>query len=421
MGIPNLLRFMKPFIEPIHVKKYSGRRVGIDAYSWLHKGAYSCSMELCLGSKSDGARRYLKYFMHHINLLRHYNITPVVVFDGGNIPCKSATELERNKRRETNLALAKEKMKEGDITTAVELFQVLKAVQITPSMAHQLIKILRSERIEIIVAPYEADAQLAYLSTLDADEGAIEAVITEDSDLIAYGCPAIIYKMDRYGNGEEFVMDRAFNTTSVKPLKPLEKKHKQALKGDLDILGPWARELPAVVATAIAEGRLNPLTMETFDNLGESERCSEISYKERWVDDNYVAVNDQLPLQCVPSSETTYTLNSNLFSEKEGINENYTDFTFNQEKYTREALALGRLIAPPRILQRVDKQVSRTELPNNNPFKRKSESGIQNEEKRRNVCEGSGESMSKVNSEVKNHKKAEKNEGGGILRFFQRL
>ena len=42
-----------------------------------------------------------------------------------------------------------------------------------------------------MVAPYEADAQLAYLATLDADQGGIAAVITEDSDLIAYGCTAV--------------------------------------------------------------------------------------------------------------------------------------------------------------------------------------------------------------------------------------
>jgi 5'-3' exonuclease len=33
--------------------------------------------------------------MHRINLLRHYKITPVVVFDGGNIPCKAGTEQDR--------------------------------------------------------------------------------------------------------------------------------------------------------------------------------------------------------------------------------------------------------------------------------------------------------------------------------------
>jgi 5'-3' exonuclease len=52
-------------------------------------------------------------------------------------------------------------------------------------------QLLRSENVEFVVAPYEADAQLAYLATLDADQGGIAAVITEDSDLIAYGCTAV--------------------------------------------------------------------------------------------------------------------------------------------------------------------------------------------------------------------------------------
>lgn len=52
-------------------------------------------------------------------------------------------------------------------------------------------QILRSENVEFVVAPYEADAQLAYLSSLEVEKGGIEAVITEDSDLVAYGCQAV--------------------------------------------------------------------------------------------------------------------------------------------------------------------------------------------------------------------------------------
>jgi 5'-3' exonuclease len=60
-------------------------------------------------------------------------------------------------------------------------------------MAHQLIQVLKSENVEFIVAPYEADAQLAYLSSLELEQGGIAAVITEDSDLLAYGCKAVRY------------------------------------------------------------------------------------------------------------------------------------------------------------------------------------------------------------------------------------
>ncbi|WJX67776.1 hypothetical protein P8452_52214 [Trifolium repens] len=206
---------MKPYVEPIHIKNYAGKRVGIDAYSWLHKGAYSCSMELCLDSDSERKLRYIEYFMHRVNLLRYYKVTPVVVFDGGNVPCKAATEKERNKKRHVYRELAMNKLKEGNVNAASELFQ--RAVNITPVMAHKLIQTLKSENIEFVVAPYEADAQLAYLSTLETEKGGIAAVITEDSDLIAYGCPAVIFKMDREGNGERIELEKVFSAVSCKP------------------------------------------------------------------------------------------------------------------------------------------------------------------------------------------------------------
>lgn len=34
-------------------------------------------------------------------------------------------------------------------------------------------------------------------------QGDVHAVITEDSDLLVYGCPRIMYKLDKFGHGEE--------------------------------------------------------------------------------------------------------------------------------------------------------------------------------------------------------------------------
>jgi len=42
--------------------------------------------------------------------------------------------------------------------------------------------------IDFVVAPYEADAQLAYLEKI----GLIQAIITEDSDLLVFGCKRVI-------------------------------------------------------------------------------------------------------------------------------------------------------------------------------------------------------------------------------------
>ncbi|XP_004349261.2 exodeoxyribonuclease 1 [Capsaspora owczarzaki ATCC 30864] len=64
-------------------------------------------------------------------------------------------------------------------------------------MALQFIKALRAINVEYIVAPYEADAQLGYL----ARENYIAAVISEDSDLLLFGCQRVLYKMDKFGEG----------------------------------------------------------------------------------------------------------------------------------------------------------------------------------------------------------------------------
>lgn len=51
-------------------------------------------------------------------------------------------------------------------------------------MAREVIMELKKLDIEYIVAPYEADAQLAYLESIQM----IDGIVTEDSDLLVFGC-----------------------------------------------------------------------------------------------------------------------------------------------------------------------------------------------------------------------------------------
>lgn len=53
MGIAGLLPTLKSCTSHVHISKYSGQRVAVDGYSWLHKGAYACSRELCEGTPTD--------------------------------------------------------------------------------------------------------------------------------------------------------------------------------------------------------------------------------------------------------------------------------------------------------------------------------------------------------------------------------
>lgn len=59
-----------------------------------------------------------------------------------------------------------------------------RSVDITHEMALQLIKQCRQMNVDCIVAPYEADAQMAYLNKINV----AQVIITEDSDLILFGC-----------------------------------------------------------------------------------------------------------------------------------------------------------------------------------------------------------------------------------------
>ncbi|KAL0352915.1 UNVERIFIED_CONTAM: Exonuclease 1 [Sesamum angustifolium] len=195
MGIQGLLPLLKSIMNPIHIRELEGCFVAVDTYSWLHKGALSCSTELCKGQPTS---KHIDYCMHRVNMLRHYGIKPILVFDGGPLPMKSDQEIKRARSRRENLSRAEEHESNGNLSAAHECYQ--KAVDISPSVAYGLIQVLKQENVSYIVAPYEADAQMTFLALSKH----VEAVITEDSDLIAFGCPRIIYKMDKFGQGVEF-------------------------------------------------------------------------------------------------------------------------------------------------------------------------------------------------------------------------
>ena len=52
-----------------------------------------------------------------------------------------------------------------------------------------VLKVLKQENVYYVVAPYEADAQMTFLAVSKQ----VDAVITEDSDLIAFGCPRVSF------------------------------------------------------------------------------------------------------------------------------------------------------------------------------------------------------------------------------------
>ncbi|XP_052275253.1 exonuclease 1-like isoform X2 [Dreissena polymorpha] len=192
MGIQGLLPFLKKIHQPVNVSQFAGCTVAIDAYCWLHKGAFSCAEKLALGEKTD---QYVYYCMKFINYLLSKNIKPVMVFDGGHLPSKKSVEKARREKRDLNRKKAAQFLREGKRAEARECLQ--RCIDISPEMALELMNACRDRGVDCIVAPYEADAQLAYLNKI----GIAQVIITEDSDLLLFGCEKVLFKMDHSGNG----------------------------------------------------------------------------------------------------------------------------------------------------------------------------------------------------------------------------
>lgn len=74
-----------------------------------------------------------------------------------------------------------------------------RTISITPDMVNNICLALKQDGIEVIIAAYEADAELAYLSRINM----VDVVVTEDSDTLVYGCKRVLFKLDRNGFVDE--------------------------------------------------------------------------------------------------------------------------------------------------------------------------------------------------------------------------
>lgn len=137
--------------------------------------------------------RYVDFAMNRVRMLVHFGIIPYLVFDGDYLPSKAGTEKERAERRRESKRLGLELLRVGKTSQAH--LELQKAVDVTPEMARMLIEELKRHNIQYIVAPYEADSQLAYLER----KGVINGILSEDSDLLVFGAKCLITKLDKYG------------------------------------------------------------------------------------------------------------------------------------------------------------------------------------------------------------------------------
>lgn len=190
MGVTGLLPQLKDIQQPVSLTDYKGKTLAVDAYGWLHRGLISCAQDLCLDKPTQS---YITSVMKKIDMLRYFGVEPYLVFDGSSLPTKEATALERREKRRIARETANNYMKVGNRKAAWKEF--MKAAGVTPEMAKAIMVELDKKRVKYVVAPYEADPQMVYLEKI----GLVDGILSEDSDLLVFGCKRLITKLNDHG------------------------------------------------------------------------------------------------------------------------------------------------------------------------------------------------------------------------------
>ena len=208
MGIEGLLPLLKPIVVKSHIHNFAGKTVAIDASAWLYKGIYSCSWELATGIPTYG---YLHFPLKMINMLLKHSVKPILVFDGLTLPLKENAIKKRMSDKVKNKELAEKYLAEGNKEQAASMFA--RSMSVKSHMIHTLMDVLNNMNVDYIVSPFEADAQIAYL----CKENIADFAISEDSDLLVYGCTNLVLKLDSEGSCENITIDQSlWNTEYMK-------------------------------------------------------------------------------------------------------------------------------------------------------------------------------------------------------------
>ncbi|CAH3117176.1 unnamed protein product [Porites lobata] len=176
MGIKTLLPFLKDVTENSYLDSFKGLVAAVDASCWLHK-AIAISY-----SQFGDDRRVKEICNSYLDLLERNKIRPLVVLNGLPLPGKDRERDNRAIKKLTNFG------KSGKVTEARNALAA--AAEINHDLVCGFIQTCRQKSIDYVVAPYEADAEMALLY-----EHGYYIAISEDSDLLAYGCQKVLFKL----------------------------------------------------------------------------------------------------------------------------------------------------------------------------------------------------------------------------------
>jgi len=193
MGIKNLLKFLNSFPDLViekNINEYKGKKIAIDISILLYQVVISVR-----NSGADLTNKQGKITSHVLGLFNKTTkllvkgIIPVYVFDGKPPEIKrKILDMRKNVRRK-----AQEKMANA-VSQEEKIKYFKRSVTITKEQLDDCRKLLDCMGVPYIDAPEEADSQCAWL----AKKGLVDAVLTEDMDILTFGSPYVIRNLTSF-------------------------------------------------------------------------------------------------------------------------------------------------------------------------------------------------------------------------------
>lgn len=193
MGVSNLMDFVRNATAQSSINKsgLADSTAAVDVSHWIYRALYHCPEALYHRTNLNVIYdQVIKHIDKYVSLLKAHGVKLTFVFDGMRLPAKDVTHKERAARKEEARRMVEKYLASNNKAEARKC--MLRCLDVKFDVIQQVIFYCKRENINYIVAPYEADAQLAFLNNSDL----CEFIITEDTDLILYGCKKIIYKLD---------------------------------------------------------------------------------------------------------------------------------------------------------------------------------------------------------------------------------
>lgn len=146
--------------------------------------------------KAGRSRNFVSDAAKYLDLVKKHFDVVIVVFDGKEFPPKDKEHQKRTEKRENELKRGNELLAQGKREEATVHFARAKKLEEKDILS--CMDECTKRKIPYIRAPYEADSQLAWLER----EKIIDAIITEDSDILVYGSKISIFKLKMTGKCE---------------------------------------------------------------------------------------------------------------------------------------------------------------------------------------------------------------------------